>query len=382
MKHLTLNLDIDDFLANYWQKKPLLIRNAFDALHLPINAEELAGLACEEGIESRLVLEKGGNTPWEVRHGPFTETDFTTLPDSYWTLLVQDVEKHLPELLPLLDVFNFIPAWRLDDLMISYATDQGSVGPHLDAYDVFLIQTQGRRHWNISSQFNEQSTLLADIDLKILQDFKPEQDWILEPGDILYLPPNIAHHGIALNNCMTCSVGFRAPLISELIHSYTECSIQNLDPSQRFTDQNRIRQKNTHELDDSDIENLKSWVLRQLEQPSPVIQHWLGTLLTESKENFLPFIPDKVLSKQEFLNHWKTQGKLYRDTQLRFLFKQSPTCIDFYIDATHISCVTTETVNPEYLCSVTQIDFKAGLHTQLTDLLYQFYLHGYYYLEQ
>jgi len=381
MNSLTLNLDIDDFLANYWQKKPLLIRKAFDAFNSPVSAEELAGLACEMDIESRLILEKDGATPWEVRHGPFTEAAFTKLPTSHWTLLVQDVEKHLPELLPLLDIFNFIPAWRLDDLMISYASDQGSVGPHLDAYDVFLIQAQGQRHWSISSQYSEQSPTLNDIDLKILQDFSSDQDWTLQPGDMLYLPPDVAHHGVALGECITCSVGFRAPSINDLVHSYTDHIIQTLNSTQRYADPNRSRQTNPHELEEQDIEILKSLVLRQFSQPQSVIKHWLGSLLTESKENFIPLTPDNLLSRQNFLQHWKKQHWLYRDSRLHFLFTRSNTTIDFYVDSAHHSFIFSDDINPEYICSVLKIAFKTEMAEPLIDVLFQFYRHGYYYFE-
>ena len=382
MKPLNLNLDIDDFLASYWQKKPLLITEAFADFDNPVPADELAGLACETNVESRIILEKDGATPWEVRHGPFDETDFTTLPESHWTLLVQDVEKHLPDLLPLLNVFNFIPAWRLDHLMISYATDQGSVGPHLDAYDVFLIQAQGQRHWKISNQYNEQSPILKNTDLKILREFTHEQEWTLEPGDILYLPPGVAHHGVALGECITFSVGFRAPSYADLVQSYTDNMMQTLDLTQHYTDLKRLRQKNPHELDNNDIQSMTELALEQFRKNRTHAEHWLGSLLTESKENFTPLAPENILSKQTFLQQWKKQDYLYRDTRLHFLFTRSDTVLNFYVDSVCFTCRTISTIDPEAVCSNSHIKFEPDMDMHLVDLLFQFYQHGYFYLEE
>ncbi len=142
----------EEFLNQYWQKKPLFINQAIPGYQSPLDAEEFAGLACEEGVESRLLMEKGGDKPWQLRHGPFEESDFTSLPESHWTFLIQAVDHLIPELACLVDKFDFIPNWRFDDLMISYAQDQGSVGPHIDNYDVFLLQVQGQRHWHIDDK--------------------------------------------------------------------------------------------------------------------------------------------------------------------------------------------------------------------------------------
>lgn len=210
-------LSAAQFLREYWQKQPLLIRKAMPHWRDPLSPEELAGLACEPGVEARLVLQRAGVGPWSVRHGPFSEADFLTLPETHWTLLVQDAEKQAPALLgDFLEPFRFIPDWRCDDLMISYAPTDGSVGPHWDQYDVFLLQGKGRRRWQISTQPLQPDNLLPDTELRILCDFTPEQEWLLEPGDMLYLPPRVAHHGVAVEPCLTYSIGWRAP-------AYREC---------------------------------------------------------------------------------------------------------------------------------------------------------------
>ena len=177
------------FLQQYWQKKPLLIRQAFSDFQSPISPDDLAGLACEPEIESRLIEEKGALGPWQVRSGPLTEDDFARLPSTHWTMLVQDVDKHLPELQSLLDPFRFIPDWRRDDLMVSYAPQHGSVGPHTDGYDVFLLQAMGERRWQINDKAMTDAALIEGLDVQILQEFHPDQSWDLQPGDMLYLPP-------------------------------------------------------------------------------------------------------------------------------------------------------------------------------------------------
>jgi 50S ribosomal protein L16 3-hydroxylase len=237
-------IGIEDFLDQYWQKKPLLIRNAFPDMQSPLSADELAGLACEEHINSRIVLvDSETSENWQVEFGPFDEARFATLPDTNWSLLVSDVERHVPETKYLLSAFRFIPDWRIDDLMISYAPAGGSVGAHTDAYDVFLIQLSGQRLWKISEHFDNE--ILSDIDLCILKTFDAEQEWILNAGDMLYLPPNVAHHGIAQSShddqgneihCMTASVGFRAPSLSTITSDYIHFKNELRNDDSRYHD--------------------------------------------------------------------------------------------------------------------------------------------------
>lgn len=210
-------IDAEIFLRDYWQQKPLLIRQGLPGFHSPLEPDELAGLALEEEVESRLVMEQGFNSPWELHHGPFTEKHFAKLPQSPWTLLVQGVDLWVPEVRAIIAEFPFLPRWRIDDIMVSYANDGGSVGPHFDYYDVFLIQGHGQRRWSIGQLCDEHTPRRSDTALKILSDFSAQESWLLEPGDILYLPPCIAHHGVALGECMTYSLGFRAPTAGEML---------------------------------------------------------------------------------------------------------------------------------------------------------------------
>jgi 50S ribosomal protein L16 3-hydroxylase len=209
------DISAQKFLQRYWQREPLLIRKALIDYRSPISPDELAGLALETEVESRLV--EGKAKDWSLRHGPFTEQDFLQLPEQDWTLLVQAVDLWVPEVQQLLERFDFLPPWRLDDVMVSFACPGGSVGPHFDQYDVFLLQVEGARRWQIGGHCDGDSPLQADCPLRVLESFSSQQEWLLEPGDMLYLPPGIAHWGVAETECLTYSIGFRSPSIADLL---------------------------------------------------------------------------------------------------------------------------------------------------------------------
>ena len=201
------------FMRQYWQKKPLLIRQAVPGMQPLLARAALFALAGQDDVESRLITRAPTGGGWRLRHGPFARTAIPKLSQPGWTLLLQGLDMHLDAAHALLEQFAFVPRARLDDLMVSFATDGGGVGPHFDSYDVFLLQAQGQRRWRIGRQ--KDLTLQADVPLKILRDFQPEQEWLLEAGDMLYLPPRYAHDGVAQGECMTYSIGFRAPAQGE-----------------------------------------------------------------------------------------------------------------------------------------------------------------------
>jgi len=200
------------FMRRHWQKKPLLVRQAIPQFTPPVSRAGLFALAAQEGVESRLVQQV--KDVWKLRHGPFSRRALPALQQPDWTLLVQGVDLHNDQVHALMQQFRFVPEARLDDLMISYASDGGGVGPHFDSYDVFLLQAHGRRRWRIGRQ--KDLSLRDDIPLKVLAQFEPEEEFVLEPGDMLYLPPRYAHDGVAEGECMTYSIGFRAPARAEL----------------------------------------------------------------------------------------------------------------------------------------------------------------------
>ena len=215
-------LSPQQFMRKHWQKKPLLVRNAWPDVAPPLSRSSLFALAGQDGVESRLLTRF--DSQWRMRQGPFSRRQLPPLTRSDWTLLVQGVDLHADLAHQMLAPFRFVPDMRLDDLMVSYATDGGGVGPHLDSYDVFLLQVKGRRRWRIGPVADR--SLLPDLPVRILANFEPTEQWLLEPGDMLYLPPLWGHDGVAEGECMTCSVGFRAPsagsLAQELLQALAE----------------------------------------------------------------------------------------------------------------------------------------------------------------
>lgn len=222
------------FMQRHWQKKPLVIRQAIPGFAPLLDRAELLDLAAQEEVESRLVVQASdkGASGWRFKHGPFARKALPPFKQTGWTLLVQGVDLHDERLHTLINQFRFVPDARLDDLMISYATDSGGVGPHFDSYDVFLLQAHGRRRWRIGRQ--KDLSLQPDMPLKILANFEPEEEFVLEPGDMLYLPPKYAHDGIAEGECMTYSIGFRSPdraeLAQEILQRLAEQAIDELAP--------------------------------------------------------------------------------------------------------------------------------------------------------
>jgi 50S ribosomal protein L16 3-hydroxylase len=288
------DITVESFLQDYWQKKPLLVRNAFPDISSPLTADELAGLACEDDANSRIVFEQHAQGHWHVLHGPLHEEDFNDLPEKNWTLLVTDVEKHVPAAKQLIDHFRFIPDWRIDDLMISYAPEGGSVGPHTDAYDVFLIQTQGQRRWMINKDYD--SSCLEGTELRILQHFTAAEDWILNPGDMLYLPPNIAHYGIALNECITCSVGFRAPSLSNMVSEYAETIAAAIDQELRYEDPDLECQHHPAEISQDALARIRSMITEQLKVNDESVKRWFGEFSSEPRCGMHPCPVEETVS--------------------------------------------------------------------------------------
>lgn len=203
------------FLRRHWQREPLFVEGAFPGLVPPVTPKVLFELACRDDVESRLVMERGGRRPWEVVPGPQDPRRLRRLPKTHWTLLVQGVDRLVPAVAALTRPFRFLPEWRLDDVMVSFAAPYGGVGPHVDSYDGFLLQGMGRRRWAISTQAKPEYR--SGLDLRILRRFQAEESRVLAPGDMLYLPPGVGHHGVALEEGLTFSIGFRAPSGRELL---------------------------------------------------------------------------------------------------------------------------------------------------------------------
>ena len=268
------------FLREYWQKKPLLIRNAFPGYVSPLQPEDLAGLACEELALSRLVMHERRRDRWTLRSGPFEETDFTSLPAADWTLLVQDVDKWDADVAVLLGHFDFLPSWRVDDVMVSYAADGGSVGAHVDQYDVFLLQGIGRRRWRISTDPAASLAFRDDAELKLLQRFEPTHEWLLEPGDMLYLPPGVPHHGVAEDPCLTFSVGMRAPSAAELLGDFVDALAADAPEELRFGDADLVPAKDAHEIDAAAMTRVVEALNLLRMNDADKLGDWFGSFIT------------------------------------------------------------------------------------------------------
>ena len=272
-------LSAESFLQHYWQKKPLLIRGALADYASPISADELAGLALESEVESRIVECQGRD--WTLKHGPFTEEDFLGLPEQDWTLLVQGVDLWVPEVQALLAQFAFLPPWRLDDVMVSFACPGGSVGPHFDQYDVFLLQVEGQRRWQIGAECSKETPLRDNSPLRILQEFNAREEWLLDPGDMLYLPPGVAHWGVAQTECLTYSIGFRAPSIADMLGDLSvELMTQGYDV--HYRDPALTPEMASSNIDQAFIDQVKQQLWQAINDDD-LISDWFARFMTATK---------------------------------------------------------------------------------------------------
>ena len=292
MTHPLGKLDTTDFLRDHWQKEPLLLRQAIPDFTPELGIDDIAGLPLDELAESRVVRGSYPEHDWKLEYGPFDEKTLRSLPDKDWTLLVQDVEKHYPPLRHLVEAFDFLPRWRVDDLMVSVAAPGGSVGPHTDQYDVFLLQAEGRRHWQIAKDFSGE--LLQGTELNVLNSFESEQEWILEPGDMLYLPPGIAHHGVALDTCMTWSIGLRAPSTADILQAFGEWLAAERGEGARYADPDLGAGEPGAELDEAAIARFGK-LLAGATAKGPDFTEFLGTFLSRYRLAHEPLGPERPL---------------------------------------------------------------------------------------
>lgn len=357
MSNIFGDLSPKDFLNHYWQKRPLLLQQALPNFATPIEPDELAGLACEPEVESRLVIEQG-DTPWQLKTGPFSDEDFSALPPSHWTLLVQAVDQWVPEIHQLLQQFDFIPNWRRDDIMVSYASKGGSVGPHFDYYDVFLLQAKGRREWQVGSRCHPQMARVKDTPLHILQEFQAEHRWVLEPGDILYLPPMLGHHGIALDDsCMTFSIGFRAPSTTDILQDYTQEVCSLLPNSHRYSDPDLIQQSIPSLIPHNAIHKIRDLIASSLLDEQNIAR-WFGQYMTQPKypletvnttpRNGTPSI-SSAMTEAELRTVLQTQEVLYRNPGARLAIYHSNVECRLFFNGDSLTLPLTEKSELEHI---------------------------------
>jgi 50S ribosomal protein L16 3-hydroxylase len=318
-----LGMPAAEFLRDYWQKKPLLIRNAFPGLVSPLEPEDLAGLACEEGTLSRLVAHDRTGDSWMVRHGPFDEALFPQLGDRDWTLLVQDVDKWDADVAALLPAFAFLPRWRIDDVMVSFAATGGSVGAHVDQYDVFLLQAQGRRRWQIDAGSNPPLEFRDDVELRLLREFAPTHDWVLGPGDMLYLPPGVPHHGVAQDPCLTFSVGMRAPSAAELLGDFVDTLAAEADEALRYQDPDLVPPADPNEIDAAAMARVvEALNLLRMNDPDR-IGDWFGRFITLYRSAGVAAAPQAPPSRIEIEWDLERGARLLRHPWSRMAWRRA-----------------------------------------------------------
>lgn len=287
---------LDSFLASNWQQQPVLLRGAFNNFDDPVAPEILAGLAMEDGVDSRVVQNQQPDAPngWTVEHGPFT--DYEVFGDSHWTLLVQSVNEWLPDVGDLLTAFDFLPEWRLDDVMVSFSCEDGGVGPHLDQYDVFIIQGQGRRHWRVGARQAMNSFQPCDDLTLVDQPFEPVIDAVLEPGDVLYIPAGCPHDGVALEPSLNYSIGFRAPSQAELALQFGDLALQQDVLSRRYQDPQLSGHSPNFVVEQAQLDQAKSFLKEALSDNTA--DDLLLRIFSQSKrplvEPELPYTPEQI----------------------------------------------------------------------------------------
>jgi len=305
------------FLRDYWQKRPLLVRAAFADFQSPLTPEDLAGLACEEAALARVVLHDRKRDRWELRNGPFSEDSFPKLPRQDWTLLVQDVDKWDMDVRALLGAFRFLPSWRLDDVMVSFAAPGGSVGAHVDQYDVFLLQGQGHRRWQIDTRPDAPQDFRPDVELKLLSRFTPDQDWLLGPGDMLYLPPGVPHLGVAEDACLTFSIGMRAPSRAELMLDFAEELAARIPDDERYADPDLALPRDPDEIDDAAFARVREALASLQSLDEDELRRWFGRFITQYRAAGELAAPSRAPSPATLADALAKGGRLLRHPHAR-----------------------------------------------------------------
>lgn len=350
-----------DFLRDYWQKRPLLIRNAFPGFVSPLEPEDLAGLACEEAALSRIVAHDRDEDRWTLRHGPFAEAEFPGMPDHDWTLLVQDVDKWDADVAAILQAFDFLPRWRIDDVMVSFAAPGGSVGAHVDQYDVFLLQAQGQRRWQIDAsealgrgappvEFRD------DAELRLLREFHPTHDWLLAPGDMLYLPPGVPHHGVAEDACLTWSIGMRAPSAAELLGDFVDTLAADADEALRYRDPDLTPPADPNEIDAAAMQRVVDALnLLRMNDPDR-LGDWFGRFITVYRSAGLVAPAQAAPSRIEF--EWLLQqgARLLRHPLSRMAWRRTPRGARLYVSGRDFALPAKDA---RLLAAATGIDQRA-----------------------
>lgn len=350
-------LDVTEFVESYWQKRPVLMRGVFGPDFCPLDRAQLSRLAGSEDADSRLIISE--EWPPELYHGPFEAEELEDVPDREWTLLVQEVDRLLPRAARVLDHFRFIPNWRVDDLMVSFAAPGGGVGAHTDQYDVFLIQGLGRRRWEIDATPNPNPVWRADSEVAVLQDFTPTDSWELEPGDVLYLPPHVAHNGIALTDCMTLSVGFRAPSPTEVLENIF--GYLQEESIHRYLDPAPVAVSDPGALGGQTLADLRAQI-RSVLGRDELLDQWIGQALTEP-------VRGRSGDASSVLEHLPEKGVLRAVSAAQMAHIIVPGRLTLFASGRAYSLPTSDAGNVAALTGTAGLDLGADMSGELRDTL-------------
>lgn len=359
------------FLDRYWQKRPLVIRGAFKQPVADFKVDDFAGLATESAVESRLIQQVADNR-WTLLNGPFSAETFANLPETAWTILIQDVDKHFPELQTLFNGFRFIPDWRREDLMISYAVPGGSVGPHTDSYDVFLLQSEGIRDWHISAMAETLPQWQQDSELRVLAEFEADHYWSLQPGDMLYLPPHFAHYGIAKTACLTFSIGFRAPSEAQLMDALVNTLLEAQLGDARYSDADLTVASHSSQIDQQAIARCKKLLYQTIESADATLIQAIGQVVTESKSNLLDLaesVEPSMLDADDLAAQFEQGQRLIRNAYLRFAwYADAETAYCFVGGERYIASADSASLLP-VLCETAVLDMTHWQHVKTDEAL-------------
>lgn len=370
--HFPGRMDARRFLARHWQKRPLLVRGAFPGFRDPIDREGVLSLACGSEAESRLVRRQGRH--WNLEHGPFEAARLARMPKRDWTVLVQDTQHFSREAEALLERFAFLPRARIDDLMVSYAVPGGTVGPHVDSYDVFLIQGTGRRRWKISPPGDD--SFVPGLDLRILERFEATEEWVLEPGDLLYLPPDWPHYGIAETECLTWSVGFRAPTDQEFAAGFLDHLGERLCLEGRYADPGQRPVASAGEIPEALVAHVRG-ALEAIRWDDGEARAFAGRFLTEPKGHVVFEPPARPLGPARF-----EAAAAARGVALVGKARMAHSRGRFFLNGEAVDAPRSCAKGLRRLADGRRLDSTAGAPRALLDLLYAWYREGVVRLER
>ncbi len=360
-------VDVGRFMRRHWQRRPLLIRGAIGRFEDPLSPAQVLALAGSDATSSRLVRRIGKR--WTLEHGPFPPSRFKQLPRRDWTVLVQDTNHFAPRAARLLELFDFIPHARIDDVMVSYAVPGGGVGPHVDSYDVFLLQGHGTRRWQISRQVDH--SFVPGLPLKVLARFEPDEEWVLQAGDMLYLPPGVAHHGVAMSECLTWSIGFRAPTDAELVEGFLDFLRDRPGPEGQYRDPGAAATRHPGAIPEAMFEHAAR-AIAKIRWSGAELREYVGRHLSEVKPHVFFEPPRRPLTRARFAKLAATRG-LDLDPRSRLLFSGTM----FFINGERAEVPARARAPVRRLADRRRLDAPLATPAELLDVAYAWYLQGY-----